>query len=465
MINCLRVKNNCQDFLLKCFNCRTLKVRKRLQGIIIALFITSVFFSACNKKPDQVGLGLQPTTAELSVIFDDNSGLYAHSLREDSVRTDGNAVQTASVGSMMDPVFGRTDAQIFTQLRLSENGHSFGDAPVLDSLILSLGYTSFYGDTMASQTIRVYELADSLNQDSIYYSNQTVADLGTEIGSLTFVPNFTDSINVGGTLYPAHLRISLNEDFALKILNAETTVFDDNESWLDFMKGIRITADQSAGEGGIILFDMFSVLSSMTMYYRTGDPEDTLSFSFLSNSNCARFTSFDHNDYLDASMALQAQILNGDTLQGQEFIYLQAMGGVKAQLRLPDIQEFFDDGPVSINEARLVFNVYDDGSDLGPPPQLALAKIDEEGDYVLLPDAAESSTYYGGSLNDGDDQYFFRISRHVQQILTGESPNYPLILLISGGSFRANRLILHGPDEASNADERMMLKVIYTRLN
>ena len=446
-----------------------MKATKINPGIYFALIIFSVLLTACNKKPDQVGLGLQPSSEELSVILDVDQGLLSHSLREDSVRTDVNAVQTASLGSMLDPAFGLTDAEIFSQFRLSENGHSFrtdDHEPVFDSLVLSLRYSGVYGDSLSTQRIIVYELSEDMKPDTTYYSNQTIEYIDDVLADTTFIPALSDSVTDGELVQPAQLRIKLSQEFAEKILAEENgSALDDNESWLEFMKGLRITAETTTDDGGIMLFDMFSVHTNLTMYYRLGDPEDTLSFSFLSNDNCARFTGFDHNDYLEASQGLRAQIIDGDTSQGAQQIYLQAMGGVKAQLRLPDIQEYFGPDPIAINEAKLIFNVYDDGSELTPAPQLAIAKIDEDGNYVLLPDAAEPAAYYSGYLNPSETQYYFRISRYVQQVLTGESPNYPLILLISGSSFRANRVILHGPDEAFNAEKRMMLQVTYTKVN
>jgi hypothetical protein len=53
----------------------------------------------------------------------------------------------------------------------------------------------------------------------------------------------------------------------------------------------------------------------------------------------------------------------------------------------------------------------------------------------------------------------------VQQILTGVTPNYPLVLLVQGASFRANRIILNGPEATMNVDDRMILEVIYTKVN
>lgn len=442
-----------------------MKAIKNYPGLFTALISISLLITACNKKPDQVGLGLQPTTSELSVIFDNSNGLLSHSVREDSVRTDVNVIQTGMLGSMMDPVFGRTTSEIYSQFRLEENAHDFGSGPILDSLVLSLQYSGFYGDSMSSQTVRVYELNQDMVADTTYYSNQTLTYDEIEIGALTFVPLPGDSVNVGGKMSSPQLRIKLSDEFAQGIMDTAGAVFENNEAWLDFMKGLRISSDHTAADGGIMQFDMFATNTVLTLYYRTGDPQDTISFSFLSNSNCARFSSYDHNEYINASADLQAQVINGDTSSGNTAFYLQSMGGIKAQIRLPDIHSYFDDGPVAINEAKLIFNVYDDGADLVGPPQLGLAKIDEEGNYIPLPDASEVSSYYGGYLNEAKTQYFFRISRHVQQVLTGDSPNYPLALLITGASFRPNRVILYGSDSIANGDLKMVLNVKYTKVN
>jgi len=445
-------------------NSGKLKNKIFISASLIAVILLSLFTS-CNKKPDQVGLGLQPASAELSVVFDNSTGLFSHSLREDSVRTDVNVIKTGMLGSMLDPVFGKSTAEIFSQFRLAENGHNFGTAPIFDSLVLSLSYSSFYGDTMTNQTVRVFELNEDMNADTSYYSNQSIGDHGVEIASSTFIPAPADSIMVGGELQAPQLRIRLSDEFGQSIIDADPTVFDDNEQWLEFMKGLRITTETVMADGGMLLFDMLAANTALTIYYRTGEPQDTLDFAFLSNSNCARFTAYDHNEYLDASPAFKAQVLEGDTSAGSELIYLQGMGGVKAQIRLPDIMEFFKDGPVAINEAKIIFNVFDDGSELVGPPQLGIAMIDEEGDYIPLPDAGEVSSYYGGYLNATEDQYYFRISRHVQRVLTGETPNYPLALLITGASFRANRIILHGPGAIINGDKKMVLNVTYTKVN
>lgn len=442
-----------------------MKAKNNYPGLFAAFISLSLVLIACNKKPDQVGLGIQPTNAELSVIFDNSSGLLAHSILEDSVRTDANVIQTGLIGSMADPVFGKTKAELYSQFRLSENGQDFGTNAIFDSLVLSLHYTDYYGDTASSQTIRIFEIDQDMNPDTAYYSNEVLSYDGDEVGSLTFVPGERDSVKVGDVMLPAQLRIHLDEEFGLKILNADATVYDDNTSWLEFMKGLHIAVEDVPAQGGIAMFDMFSANTALTIYYKSSDEQDTLSFTFLSNSACARFGNYDHNEYQDASPIFRSQVLEGDTSLGAELFYLQGMGGVKAQLRLPDIMEFFADGPVAINEAKLILNVFNQNEELTPAPKLALILLDEDGNTLLLPDAQEPSLYYGGELNDDGIQYFFRISRHVQKILTGESPNYPMILSVSGASFRPHRTIFHGSDPILNADMRMTLNVTYTKVN
>lgn len=434
-------------------------------AVLITTAASIILHTSCNKKPDQVGLGLQPASSELSVAFDNEAGLLSYSVREDSVRTDVNVIKTGMLGSMLDPVFGKTTAEIFTQLRLSENGHNFGSDVVLDSIVLSLTYSGFYGDTMTEQTIRVYELTQDMVADSAYYSNQSLDDFGIALADISIVPAPADSITVDSSLQIPQLRIRLDDSFGQRLIDADPLVYEDNEAWLDYMKGFRITTEPVQSGGGMLLFDMQASATALTIYYRTGDPQDTVSFVFQSNSNCARFTAFDHNEYLDASPEFKSQVLEDDTASGNELFYLQGMGGVKAILRLPDIEDYFGDEAIAINEARLVFNIYDDGSELSPPPQLSLALIDEDGDYLPLPDASEVSSYYSGLINDAETGYYFRISRHVQQVLNGDSPNYPLVLLLTGASFRANRLILYGGDEMVNADDRMVLNIIYTKVN
>ncbi|HPT04584.1 MAG TPA: DUF4270 family protein, partial [Bacteroidales bacterium] len=140
----------------------------RLLISVIVLF-SSLFFS-CQKEPDKLGLGITPVGDRLNLRYCDTSTVIAYSVYDDSVRTD--QVSPTLLGSIYDPVFGKTVASIYTQLSLSEYDYDFGTQPILDSLVLQLQYKGYYGDTTTPMTVKIYEMADTLSLDSVYYYNQ-----------------------------------------------------------------------------------------------------------------------------------------------------------------------------------------------------------------------------------------------------------------------------------------------------
>ena len=117
------------------------------QTMLSILIILSLFFTACEDDQNNVGLDIQPPGDRLNVFTTDTFSVYAYSKPVDSVRTDETSVSL--LGSIHDPIFGTTTASLYTQFRLSETAVSFGDNPVLDSLVMTLDYKSLYGDTNA----------------------------------------------------------------------------------------------------------------------------------------------------------------------------------------------------------------------------------------------------------------------------------------------------------------------------
>ncbi len=199
------------------------------QCIILVIFS---FLFAC-KEPDIVGIEVQPAGDQLNVEHCDTISLFAYSVLEDSIRTDETTYNL--LGSSFDPVFGKCAASFYAQLRLSVNNVNFGTNPVLDSIVLSLPYATIYGDTNAQQTVKVYEIAEDIYKDSIYYSNRDFLTTGVPIASMTFTPNIRDSVTVGNDKLPPQLRIHLNAAVGQKFLDASgSTSLSDNNNFLNF---------------------------------------------------------------------------------------------------------------------------------------------------------------------------------------------------------------------------------------
>jgi hypothetical protein len=411
---------------------------------------------SCQKEPDLIGLDLLPIEDNLYIDYTDTSTVVAYTLREDSLRTDELAINL--LGSISDPVFGTTTASIYTQYRLSKNNVTFGENAVADSMVLTLAYKGVYGDSLASKTIRVYEIAESLDYDTSYYSYHTVPALPELIGEATFVPNLKEADSIDGNYMPPHMRIVLTQEFANKIINADTSVLKTDESFQEVFKGLFITSDQSTttGTGSILYFNLLDAVSRLKLYYHNST--DTTTIDFPIGSYSARFNNYNHYDYAGADPLLMQQF-NGDTLPGNQRLYIQAMAGAKVKLRIPYLKALAAQKRIAVNEAVLVVSVEDTTGAFLVPSQLALKKITEDGNYTSLPDEDEGSAFIDGVSKSGKE-YHFRITRYIQdRLLNPDDPDYGLMMFAYGSSLTGNRVTLNGP---GTAERKMRLLIYYT---
>jgi hypothetical protein len=429
------------------------------------ILVGTIFFSACEKENKNIGIDVQPPNDRLGVVKTDTITIDAYSRRVDSVRTDETS--SSLLGSIMDPIFGATTANIYTQFRLSQTATTFGENPVLDSLVLTLDYRNLYGDTNAILTLEIYEMSEKIHIDSSYYSNVSVDYYPTLIASKTFNPNLKDSIVIGPDTLKPHLRVNLsqtNPEFAQKLLSATEENLNTQDDFQDYFYGLYLKVQEVNSGGGIIYINLLSTLSEMVLFY-SNDEEDSLAFPFIISGNAAYFGEFKHN-YSVAQPIFRSQVIDGDTSNGRNTLYVQAMGGVKTFIRFPHLRNLITDGTVAINEARLFINLQEEEPLYNPAQSLVLVKSDGEGGYFILDDQLEGQDYFGGIYDSGSQGYWFRITRSIQKILESAEPDYGFELFITGGSILAERSILTGydPDPPVPAGDRMKLVITYTKV-
>lgn len=274
--------------------------------MLCAIVILAV---ACSKQPDEIGTDIQPGSERLTFNYDTTLVINAYSVRDDHIRTDETS--QSLLGSYYDPYFGITRASIFTQLRLSETGHSFGDNPVVDSVVLSLAFAGAYGDSSSLQTITVYELSDTLGFDTYYYSNTVKPHHPNVLATKTFIALPHDSVTVDTVTYAPHFRMTITDEaFKDKILKAGDNL-EDNTLFTQYLKGILIEAAPAAAPnlGAILYINTESSLTNMKVYYHN-DTDTAKVFQLDINGYCARFNHYDHNDYLEADPLLRQQIID-----------------------------------------------------------------------------------------------------------------------------------------------------------
>lgn len=430
---------------------------KKLLYFSIAIFIFLAI--GCEKNPN-VGEDLVTLQdSKINIDFTDTVSIIAYSKLVDSVST--SKLKYNLLGSINDQVFGTTTASIYTQLRLSQNNVDFGTNAVCDSIILTLDYTGFYGDSTSIQTLKVYEVSEDLNFDSTYYSNDTLIVDPTEIGSLTAAFNLKDSVYYDEILVKPHLILPLNKSFGNKILaKSGMTELSDNENFKNFIKGIMITAEKSPNKGGLAYINLMSGLSVLSLYYH--NDKDTLVYKFAINEFCSYFSTFNHYNYADATIDFKTQVIDGDTTLGDKSLYVQSLGGVKTHFYFPFIDELSKNGPIAIQNAELLINV-ESGTDADYEPiyGLAVVKLDSLGNPQFINDYYEGSTYFGGDYNSSQKNYSFNLNRYIQSLVSGNEMQYGLDLVAKGASIYGNRLIFGG---SNSLERRFRLRLTYTKV-
>ncbi|HEX6333859.1 MAG TPA: DUF4270 family protein, partial [Flavisolibacter sp.] len=181
-----------------------------------------------------------------------------------------------ALGHINDPVFGQTFADIYFNV---SQGPAFNgvypfinkDSVWVDSVILSLAYTSPYGDTNSMQTVSVHEIApgSGFADSNYYYSGTRQASFpttGAVLGTKTFtISQLNDTISHirrrDTTKLVNVLRIPLPNSLGERITAFDTAKtanggFYDDSLFKTLFKGFKVQSESSTGNGGLAYFNV-----------------------------------------------------------------------------------------------------------------------------------------------------------------------------------------------------------------
>ncbi len=425
-------------------------------GIVLLLFS----LSTC-KEPEDIGLNTLPSGDLLYTDFSEAATILSTTIREDTLR--GDELSRILFGSISDSTSGLTNSNYFGQILLSSTPNLIADSTQsygADSLVLSLAYSGWYGDTTVPQNIHVYRLTEDMYVDSAYYSNKTfltdLVDIEGTQAPYSIKPTSTVVVGTDTNSAP-QLRIRLNDSLRDSIFAKNSqSEFASNENWKSYFKGVHVTVNQVQGHGGALLyFSPTSPYTKMTLYYHEGTESKSYSFTMYGGARLHNAT----HDYTGSSV--QTQLDNPGTQY--ELNYLKPMAGLKTMLSFPDLKNFTDSGSILINKAELVITVLTDTltSSTKPVPGsiLMLAK-NAGGEYEFPIDYFERS--YGGSYNSATQTYTFGITRTIQRILTGTITDYGYSLNILGSMIAGNGATIGGGKTGAS---QMKLRLYYTKLH
>lgn len=435
---------------------------KHVLRLIAGSLLLVVIISACNEASD-LGLEILPgedlINVKHTVIKDDISAFTAN---EESLISSGG---TSLMGSFNDPLFGSTDIDFAAQFRLTSYP-AFGTNPVVDSVKLFLYYKGVYGDTITAQNFKVYELEEDLDADEDYTQDIDLKSMASDqlLGEISYTPKVKIDTTSGDTLYQL-ITIPLDASLGEKLVNLDSTVLSNVDSFLSVFKGLYIDSEKISDDVGGLLTLAASSSSSfqgsaMLVYYDNdenialGTEADTLSRAFIITEYSARVNSIVH-DY--STMPSYAN-LNQEIVQ-DDYLFIQPTGGLKAKILIDNLESWKDSVTVrgndtikyAINKAELIFQTDTTTSkvdEYAPPVQLLITFIDDEGDEKLPIDYYFSPTFYGGYLYS-NYQYRFNITQHMQAIIDGEVGNNGFYLSTGRRTHYANRVVVEGTSQAT----------------
>lgn len=486
------------------------------------VFSTILLFFSCKKINSATELGgdlIPPvdniTTFDttLDVIVTNDS----FTLATDSTRYGANLFNssyTQYLGYISDDkFFGKTNAKLYLQLKPDLfNKYPFANKPdslSIDSVVLVLNYAETYGDTMAQQTVNVFEIAQGSNfdADSVYKIRENnIANAGL-LGSRNFKPfELNDSVKAFQDTTANQLRIRLDNSFGQRLLDYDTTITNGNENAYSsdsaFNSKFLGFALESVSGNAVVGFNLHGDNTKLAVYYHYKRgvlaDEDTVSY-FTFTSQCA---SANHvtRDYAGSPFAASVGGTGSD-----DVVYIQNTPGSYATIKIPALAGLNNR---VVHRAELIVEQMYDISDsmFGPPNYLYLDAFDAaESKYRTVPydviynptDGSINLNAYGGlpyittdPAGNAIRNWRFNLSRYVQHVVNGTEPVFdfrlysPLytfnyyraspqatltnVTVLVNSNIAKGRVRVHGnkaaPGIPDTNPQKMRLRIVYSKI-
>ena len=426
--------------------------KKSVNFLSLFIFISlAVIFSRCGEDPMFIGRNLLPPSDNINLKADTTTEIIAYTATAKPIITTSN--DKYLLGSFNDPVFGYSEASFITQMD-AISAINLPETRVIDSLVIQLEITGYYGDSLSTQTLQIYEVTEDIVTDSVYFSDTNPDELinSTLLGSTDFV--ISDSI--------VHLHIT-DPEYLNKFKLTTDTVFSNNLYFREVFKGLFFkTGQQFEHGGGVAYLNLSSQITNMILYYDTVKVvNDSANFAYQIYlgyySNAFNIYNSNYTSYPP-----EAGLNNPDTQDS--VLFSTSMAGLDIRLRFPDLEKWRERKPVSIVKAELFLYVEDSlyqWKDHNQYPQrYFLYTIDSLDNYQILYDYNLSAEVFNGYYDVTQNMYKFNISYYLQWYLDGKLDKSELALITTNNHAAANRVLLKSP--LATGKRRMQLKVIYT---
>ncbi|HEX6846718.1 MAG TPA: DUF4270 family protein [Chitinophagaceae bacterium] len=428
-----------------------------IRSIRFLLFCISLIFvvASCKRINEATDLGdeIIPGADGVHTFDTTLTGLetYNHIFDplKDSIRVGRNDQILGNISD--DPLFGKTNAKMFLELKPELYPWSFSgihdtDSLYLDSVVLVLGWSGTYGDTTLSQRVNVWEIDQfaDFRRDSFY----TIYDPGfphsTFLGTKTFKPqNLRDSVKAYLDTTAGQLRIRLDNSFGERLLNYDTTnAYRSDSAFKEYVNGFEISADESMGNALMAFGINNNANTKLAIYYRytqSGQNDTAVSY-FRVTTTSASHNYVNRYDFNNTIWKADAN----DLVEDDE-LYIINTPGSYATIKIPALRDMSNR---IINRAELIVEqIYHPSNDKFQEPDAMMLDVYDSTledykfiPYDFLPDLQSGVPnanfgLYGRSSVDNFGNpirvWKFNITRYVQNILTKQEPLHDFRLYIT----------------------------------
>lgn len=455
-----------------------------LPAFLLVVFASLFLFDSCSKSTELGGDILSGDLLNVTTV--DTFTIQGASIANDTTVTYNGTLQGINrylvnsylIGSVEDPLFGKSTASLMLQPILNNLAPAFGDTCTLDSIVLVLRYDTLrlYSDYNKAFHLKVTQLESKPDYTGKYRADSTFKTNGVLLGEVKgtikpFSRVKVGSIN-GDTLQAPHLRIRLDSTIGKSWLKLDPANFKDDASWLNYFKGLVIEPVGTTG-GFISVEPVNDGLSGILVYFTRKNQ--------LTNALTQTFYRFPVSSGLGASIGSvvvpnyrheRAGSLSELALSNQlrDSLLLQGNRGPIVKLSFPHLKKL---GKVLVNFAELECTVLElDNDNLNnflPPGQLLMQRLNTaKNGYSLIRDLQDFSSsgfsFFGGALtstkigNKTIYKYKMRITGEIQGLING-TQSEDLYISLFPKMESANRVVLAGP---KHPQYPMKLRLVYT---
>ena len=351
------------------------------QTIYKLLFaIALIVFVSCNDTYDSLGVTIQPEGDRITVGAD-TLLLTARTVNVDSVFS---KTKYPVLGEYSDPVFGTIRSDYAGEFFYPED-YSFIDGAEIDSVLLTVSYTSMLGDSLAPMQLAVYKIIDRLPEGS-YYTNfdpTVMADMSKPLGTKVFTGRnntYRTEYYTSGTstqeikIYEIHAELpkSVGQAFLDEYNKPDHGALKNSDSFNDFFPGLYVTTD--FGNSTILNVN----LTSLRVLYKYLDKGGSSQKTDTIRSSEWRLNITPEVTQINRIESKDTQLL-GDDSNGT---YVKSPAGVNTEISIPlsNLSSTLS-GSTAINQAKFIVrakpDVFDDNMvKLTPPSSLLLLNKD-----------------------------------------------------------------------------------------